>query len=640
MPEIKAGTVIQERYRVEKALGTGAASTVYLAYDQLLNRQVAMKFLHNWTDHLGAGNALRRFEREAQFLSQLLHPNIIRVYHFGLLDNKEAFLVMEYAQGETLRELLDRKKRLSCAETADIALQVCAALQFAHSAQIVHRDLKPENIMVVENPTDTIVKVLDFGLCKDLSGDAESPARTSGSTLTETGFVIGTTAYMSPEQGMGEPADCRSDIYSFGCIVFEMITGEPPFSAQTPAQVLLKHMSEAVPRILELSPASGLPCELQDLIVKCTAKNRNSRYQSFEELTEDLLAVAKLNSAAIFRPQAGATRRRLNKKQLALSLVVSVLGLVILSALFANTAEGKLFLAAQIQASLNADSASRMLLAVHKDLLACHNLAAARKLVESTISSHIYRNWPSSQKAELLESYIKSYRAAGQKDDAVSFSVRFLENTLDSVRHEQARQKPPARELSALKNIAKELYYDNLTKRQWDQICHVCTTRADAFEKSYKSYMLWPSALRSLAKAQSDPLLSEDARVELSKYYQYAVDLAQISNTPELLFSISKAGLELAKKNEFLYDEHLIRSALCHYYLSKGQKEKARQELASIEHITRTLLLSPAETTNLNDLRLKCGVGKIVQLPHYDDEDQPRKVRIPVILQVAGENDN
>ncbi len=279
-------------YQIQSLLGAGGMGQVYLALDARLNRSVALKllpprFLHDT-------NYLRRFEREALAASALNHPNIVTVYEFSA-DETIPFLVTELVQGETLRQRLTHGG-LPLAATLDIALQIVAALVAAHAARIIHRDLKPENVMI---RPDGLVKVLDFGLAKLTEvRSAEGGARNSeAETLmysadiphsTAPGTVMGTAAYMSPEQARGKPVDARSDLFSFGVILYEMIARRQPFTGETINHVIVALLEKEPPPLEQ-----NLPAELDGILKKALAKDLDERYQSAPSLLADLKSLYK-----------------------------------------------------------------------------------------------------------------------------------------------------------------------------------------------------------------------------------------------------------------------------------------------------------------------------------------------------------
>lgn len=278
---LAAGTKLG-RYEIRSQLGTGGMGEVYLAQDTKLDRRVALKIL---PPNLAEDNdRMGRFVREAKSASALNHPNIITIHEIGEINGLH-FIATEYIEGETLKSRLETET-LSLKSTLDIALQVVSALDAAHSAGIVHRDIKPDNIMVRH---DGIVKVLDFGLLKLTARDS-SEVDTEGETKmqvrTSAGVIMGTTAYMSPEQARGQEMDARTDIWSFGCVLYEMLVNQQAFQGET--------MTDVLANIIHQEPVSILahrrdtPAELERIIAKAVRKNRDERYQSAKELFSDL----------------------------------------------------------------------------------------------------------------------------------------------------------------------------------------------------------------------------------------------------------------------------------------------------------------------------------------------------------------
>jgi eukaryotic-like serine/threonine-protein kinase len=269
-------------YRIISPLGSGGMGDVYLAQDTILGRQVALKLL---PEHFtGDRERLRRFQQEARAASALNHPNIFTIHEIGETDGRH-FIATEYIEGETLQTRL-RGPALSLKSTLEIALQIASALDTAHRAGIIHRDIKPDNVMVRQ---DGIVKVLDFGLAK-LSAPDGSEVDPEGGTIlqakTRAGMIMGTVGYMSPEQARGQLTDARTDIWSFGCLLYEMVTRHPPFQAETATDVLAN--------IIHREPASirayrkDAPAELERIVTRTLCKHRDERYQSAKELCDDL----------------------------------------------------------------------------------------------------------------------------------------------------------------------------------------------------------------------------------------------------------------------------------------------------------------------------------------------------------------
>jgi predicted Ser/Thr protein kinase len=271
------GELIAGRYKVEKLLGTGGMSSVYLARDTELERTVAIKVLHD--HHARDRQFVERFRREARAMARLTHPNVVTVIDRGE-DKGREFIVFEHIPGENLKELLERQGPLPVADAVRIGQEVSRGLAFAHEHGIVHRDVKPHNVLVAP---DGAVKVTDFGIARSLDTDE---------ALTETGTVLGTSDYLSPEQAYGKPLDERSDQYSLGILLFELLTGEVPYTGRTLGEVALRHLHEPVPSLRERRP--DVPVELDAAVQRALAKQPEDRFDSTEGLTAALDALGPL----------------------------------------------------------------------------------------------------------------------------------------------------------------------------------------------------------------------------------------------------------------------------------------------------------------------------------------------------------
>jgi eukaryotic-like serine/threonine-protein kinase len=262
--------VLAGRYEVDSLLGQGGMARVFRGTDRVLGRTVAVKVLS--PQFAGDDQFVSRFRREAQAAAGLNHPNIVSVYDTG--DQGDVhFIVMEYVEGRTLRDVIRSEGPLLPERATEIGQAVARALGSAHEAGLVHRDIKPGNIMLTR---DGEVKVMDFGIARTSTGD----------TLTQTAAVLGTASYLSPEQAQGMSVDARSDIYSLGCVLYEMLAGRPPFTGESPVSIAYKHVREDPVPPGRLN--SDVPSSLDAVVMKCMAKNPANRYQTAEELREDL----------------------------------------------------------------------------------------------------------------------------------------------------------------------------------------------------------------------------------------------------------------------------------------------------------------------------------------------------------------
>jgi beta-lactam-binding protein with PASTA domain len=266
--------IFNGRYELHRRLGRGGMAEVYLARDQMLDRPVAVKVLFPAlaTDP----GFVERFRREAQRAAGLNHPNIVSVYDWGEA-NGTYFIVMEYVEGQSLAEILQVEGRLHPDRAAEIGADIGSALGFAHrNGGVIHRDVKPGNVMITR---DGAVKVADFGIARAMSDSSDQ-------NLTKTGSVMGTATYFSPEQARGQSVDPRSDIYSLGCVMYEMVTGRPPFAGENAVAIAYKHVQEAALPPRQIDPA--LPDTLEAIILKCLAKNPANRYPSAQDMRADL----------------------------------------------------------------------------------------------------------------------------------------------------------------------------------------------------------------------------------------------------------------------------------------------------------------------------------------------------------------
>jgi beta-lactam-binding protein with PASTA domain len=259
------------RYEMHRRIARGGMADVYLARDSLLDRPVALKVL--FPEFAADPSFVERFRREAQSAANLSHPNIVSVFDWGAVNNTY-YIVMEYVEGRSLSQILKDEGPLHPDRAADIAIDVASALGFAHRNGVVHRDVKPGNVLV--SPQGQ-VKVADFGIAR---------AVTTEENLTRTGTVMGTATYFSPEQAKGEAVDPRSDVYSLGVVLFELLVGKPPFQSDNPVAVAYKHVQETPPRPSRLNPE--IPAPLEAITLKALAKNPANRYASADELTADL----------------------------------------------------------------------------------------------------------------------------------------------------------------------------------------------------------------------------------------------------------------------------------------------------------------------------------------------------------------
>jgi len=264
------GQKVNDRYEIIKNIGEGGMANVYLANDIILNRQVAIKVLRG--DLAGNEKFIRRFQREALSVSNLSHPNIVEVYDVGEEDDNH-YIVMEYVEGKTLKQLIQKRGALTIPEVKDIMMQLTDGLSHAHDAYIIHRDIKPQNILILDNG---LVKITDFGIAIAMNA----------TQLTQTNSVMGSVHYLPPEQANGKGPTIKSDIYSLGILMYELLTGEVPFKGENAVEIALKHMKEKIPSVKKQNPV--ILQSIENIVLKATAKNPRNRYNDVKEMYKDL----------------------------------------------------------------------------------------------------------------------------------------------------------------------------------------------------------------------------------------------------------------------------------------------------------------------------------------------------------------
>ncbi|HEX5761704.1 MAG TPA: protein kinase [Solirubrobacterales bacterium] len=278
------GTLLSGRYRLEAKLGSGGMSTVYLARDDTLDRPVAVKVMHREMSE--QEDQLQRFRQEARAVAKLSHPNVVSVIDAGE-DGGHPYIVFEYVKGETLKQRIKREGALDVQDAIAYAIEVARGLGVAHARNMVHRDIKPQNVLIDEEGR---AKLTDFGISRQLEQDG----------VTATGRVLGTTDYVAPEQAMGKPVDPRSDVYSLGVVLYEMLVGQVPFSADSQVGVAMKHVNEELPDVQRRRPEVSAAVAL--VVERATAKDPAERYQTVAEMVDDLETALEVEAA-----RAGST---------------------------------------------------------------------------------------------------------------------------------------------------------------------------------------------------------------------------------------------------------------------------------------------------------------------------------------------
>ena len=327
MSHVQVNTV-DGRYVLVELLGSGGMAQVYLAHDEVLDRDVALKVLRS--QYVRDAEFAERFRREARSAASLSHPNIVQVYDRGETEDGTCYIAMEYVSGGTLKKRIE-KGTIDPYTAAAVAAQIAEALQAAHERGVIHRDIKPQNVLVTSSGD---LKVTDFGIAR----------AASAVTISVTNAIFGTAGYLSPEQALGEPVSPASDLYSLGVILYEMLTGELPYTADNPMAVCMKHVTEPVPQPRNVNPE--IPVQMNALVVKLLAKDPADRYGSAAALLDDLERIIRPASPitaetttrprreepqAVPRRSARPRRRRVSRGMtVAAAVVLAVLGTALL----------------------------------------------------------------------------------------------------------------------------------------------------------------------------------------------------------------------------------------------------------------------------------------------------------------------
>jgi tRNA A-37 threonylcarbamoyl transferase component Bud32 len=330
------GTVLSGRYKLEAKLGSGGMSTVYLARDTTLDRQVAVKVLHREMSE--QEDQLQRFRQEARAVAKLSHPNVVAVIDAGE-DGGHPYIVFEYVEGETLKQRINRLGALDPQEALAYAIEIARGLTVAHNRRMVHRDIKPQNVLI---DAEGRAKLTDFGISRQLEQDG----------MTATGRVLGTTDYVAPEQAMGHPVDQRSDVYSLGVVLYEMLIGQVPFQADSQVGVAMKHVNEELPDVQQRRPELSAAAAM--VVERATAKDPEQRYQQVGELIDDLSTALEVEAARAGGATGEATsvldavapeERQLSggrgrRSWLAIALIVIVIAAVLLAVQLIGSGNG------------------------------------------------------------------------------------------------------------------------------------------------------------------------------------------------------------------------------------------------------------------------------------------------------------
>lgn len=582
--------LLEGTYRIIDELGTGAHGTVYKAMDEVLHRQVAIKIVND-ASLINNPHVPKHFAQEAKVLSTLHHENVVQIFRTGLLPDKSPYLVMEYLEGETLAVHMKHKK-LSLSEICQIARAVSAGMEHIHSLKVVHRDLKPENVMVNES-NYLQSKILDFGISKIIESDASQRRHTT------TVPVKGTCAYMSPEQAKGEEVDERSDIYSFTCMFFEMLTTETPFSADSAAMTMMKHIQESAPRLEARGSQKGkltvLTKLLNQIIDRGLEKDRATRYQTFTELIADLNRAQELlnvenqrSETATFVPDRSKGTGPKRKNQ---GIMLTGVALATAIILFGWNQMGPL------QDSFALRGAAEKSIEYFPNriasLLKKRDYTAAASLIDRTMIAT--ETWSKSDRDSLLWSYFQEYSEQDQnnleiRNETRTIAITLFNDLLHWGRDYHRKQNPTKKEqadkdiwLEKFESVAAYLLDDTERHGGWEQIASVFANHPKSISANNPGYYKTAALLR-LGAEENCP---QKCGVDTDILSEHCVNTLRIiagnqSVTLQQLRKISDRLIVLLKKRGQQKDLDLLHCELAIYYLERNRPDLALEQKHAI----------------------------------------------------------
>lgn len=589
---IACGTIIDERYRIERLLGSGAHGAVYLAEDIQLQRNIALKLLDFPPEE--AEELIARLQREARALNRVGHPNIVQVFRIGRHGPHQMYLAMEYVDGESLRQMVDRSP-LPFTKTVAVASQIAEALHHAELQGITHRDVKPHNVLVGRDDEGVAqVKLVDFGLCTLSEDQSHSAGR-----ITRTGIALGTPVYMSPEQCFGQPTDVRSDIYSFGCTLFEMLTGFPPFSADAPAELLMKHVSETPPKLLDVAKKSSCPAQLQDIYLRCLAKRPDDRFQSFSEVIAALKEIKQAGDACLDESDTLKLRKHRARRRLTVAGVVLVLvGFCLLSSLIfvvnSLTGEQKGKALAMV-ANMVPDGERQALLLSGLDVVYRLNGAdRARAAADETLVRGALNDMTDARKAALDAAYMRFFMERNSDEHAAAYAeplIMYYISRMSYARREKQQLDPE--ELAHIESLTKFFLTHSAPKDMWQRL-------NSAFEiwdvnESYAAFLSGQSSdlqmllqeLNAESAVRSGSLGSGHHYRRCVSHYLRAMDIARELGRKADFNRYAEKATGLRNPEGTGEWEIMVRTEVAEYAVDEERLRIAAEEIARCDQIAQ-----------------------------------------------------
>ncbi|HEY9870795.1 MAG TPA: serine/threonine-protein kinase, partial [Candidatus Obscuribacterales bacterium] len=535
-PEDKLiGTVLADHYKIISLIGTGGMSAVYKARHQLIDRVVAIKVLHS---HLvSQATTLKRFQQEANAVSHLSHPHIIAIHDFGISAQAQPYLIMDYLEGTSLSDVLEKEISLPLDRALPIFLQICDALDHAHKHGVVHRDMKPSNVMLLTNgPHPDFVKIVDFGIAKLMP-----TADTEGQHLTKTGEVFGSPLYMSPEQCMGQPLDARSDVYSMGCVMYETLVGRPPFHGNNVLETMYMRLSEPPKPFSALRPDLKIPAAIESVVMTAMASEPAERFQSMHELKQQLelarLGYDRRRALQLIIPRAtGSVKRLLRKTQSRRAKIIvalSALLIVVSGALVWKMMSGTPSTAAEKQALQN-ELTWMQYEREGQTLLDQGNYAEAEKKLRAAVELAEQFGETDSRLSTSLEMLANLYREQNRDGEADEIGERIARIAEQHPEHEVRRE---ASNLNQLVDLTLTLVPKVLHKEDW----------ASYKKLTHKLSHLANLCIEQKEYARAEELLKKELEIESKTRGERTAEVALTLTNLASLYHINQGKYDKAE---------------------------------------------------------------------------------------------
>lgn len=620
-------SLFEEQYQIEETIGTGRHCVVVKAKDKLLHRSVAIKMLR---DQAICTNLYIRkcFLKEAKILNSIDHPNVVRVFRTGLTSSDTPYFVMEYLKGRTLNKYIQENKPVNFGTFLKIAQAIAFGIEHIHSKEIIHHDLKPENIIVNEQEPQ-LSKIVDFDIARSSEmGDSQ--------TRQTQAVIRGTASYMSPERAQGLKGDLRGDIYSFSCILFEMLTGKTPFEANSKAELLLQHVHAAIPGLEIKGERTGksklIEAKVNELIKRGLQKSPEDRFESFAELSQELADLEKqiksLTDAQVSelrfevsKAKAADKRWTISPKRLALGVLLSIPllgGLSFLAAHEMTAFQDTMML----QRTAQQEAAQQYFQKRFKGLLDSAKYSEAKMLVLKTTDRISNSNWSKTDRKNLIFSFLdvlskESKRSPETEKLQYELSILALDATFEycnDFRHRGTDVKFDKQSKKDIADLSQYLLDNSKDQASWQRVAEMFAKHKHSFPVAGDGAFLKPEILRVKAEVACPHKAGEDSdifSVHCSDVLRIAMAKARIDKNVDNLIAAEREFIPYLKERGQLKDHIVILGELGCSFMECGRKDLAKIKLAKCLELGEEFGLGFDERNTLITLNSELGMDDL-----------------------------